>query len=104
ALAGKLTDALGRRVVLWLSGLLFLISGIWCYFSPSVGQLVAARILGGLGVGVASLLVPVYIAELSPPESRGALVSINQVAILVGMVLSYLVNAWIGGLGDGGWL
>jgi MFS transporter, SP family, arabinose:H+ symporter len=104
ALAGKLTDALGRRAVLWLSGLLFLISGIWCYFSPSVGQLVAARILGGLGVGVASLLVPVYIAELSPPESRGALVSINQVAILVGMVLSYLVNAWIGRLGDGGWL
>lgn len=104
ALAGKLTDALGRRAVLWLSGLLFLISGIWCYFSPSVGQLVAARILGGLGVGVASLLVPVYIAELAPPESRGALVSINQVAILVGMVLSYLVNAWIGRLGDGGWL
>lgn len=104
ALAGKLTDALGRRAVLSLSGALFLISGIWCYLSPSVGQLVAARILGGLGVGVASLLVPVYIAELSPPGIRGALVSINQVAILVGMVLSYLVNAWIGRLGDGGWL
>lgn len=104
ALAGKLTDALGRRAVLWLSGVLFLVSGIWCYLSPSVGQLVAARILGGLGVGVASLLVPVYIAELSPPRIRGALVSINQLAILVGMVLSYLVNAWIGRLGDGGWL
>ena len=104
ALAGKLTDALGRRAVLWLSGVLFLISGIWCYLSPSVGQLVAARILGGVGVGVASLLVPVYIAELSPPQIRGALVSINQIAILVGMVLSYLVNAWIGRWGDSAWL
>lgn len=104
ALAGKLTDTLGRRAVLWLSGVLFMSSGIWCYLSSSIGQLVAARILGGLGVGVASLLVPVYIAELSPPRSRGALVSVNQVAILTGMVLSYLVNAWIGGLGDRGWL
>jgi MFS transporter, SP family, arabinose:H+ symporter len=104
AIAGKLTDVFGRRAVLWLSGLLFLLSGIWCYLSPSVGQLVAARILGGIGVGVASLLVPVYIAELSPPQSRGALVSLNQVAILVGMVLSYLVNAWIGQLENGDWL
>jgi sugar porter (SP) family MFS transporter len=104
AIAGKLTDAIGRRAALWLSGLLFLVSGIWCYVSPSVGQLVWARILGGLGVGVASLLVPVYIAELSPPQSRGALVSLNQVAILVGMVISYLVNAWVGGLGGNEWL
>ena len=104
AMAGRLTDVFGRRAVLWLSGILFFISGVWCYLSPSVGQLVAARILGGIGVGVASLLVPVYIAELSPPASRGALVSLNQVAILVGMVLSYLVNAWIGRSNSGEWL
>jgi len=104
AIAGKLTDAIGRRAALWLSGLLFLVSGIWCYISPSVGQLVMARILGGIGVGVASLLVPVYIAELAPPQSRGALVSLNQVAILVGMVFSYLVNAWTGMLGGNEWL
>ncbi len=104
AIAGKLTDAIGRRAALWLSGLLFLVSGIWCYISPSVAQLVMARMLGGIGVGVASLLVPVYIAELSPPQSRGALVSLNQVAILVGMVISYLVNAWVGRLGGNEWL
>lgn len=104
ALAGTLTDAFGRRAVLWLSGLLFMISGIWCYLAPSVDELVVARMLGGLGVGIASLLVPVYIAELSPPQNRGALVSINQVAILVGMVFSYVVNASIGRLGDGQWL
>jgi sugar porter (SP) family MFS transporter len=60
--------------------------------------------VGGVGVGVASLLVPVYIAELAPPRSRGALVSLNQVAILVGMVLSYLANARIGRMGDANWL
>jgi MFS transporter, SP family, arabinose:H+ symporter len=104
AVAGKLTDRLGRRTVLALSAFLFLASGIWCYLTTSVTELVAARMVGGIGVGVASLLVPVYIAELAPPGSRGALVSLNQVAILVGMVLSYLANAWIGGRGDAAWL
>lgn len=104
AVAGILTDALGRRVVLWLSAFIFLVSGIWCYLAPSVAQLVAARVLGGIGVGIASLLVPVYIAEFSPPQDRGALVSLNQVGILTGMVLSYLANAWIGRMGDVGWL
>ena len=102
--AGKLTDWLGRRTVLALSALLFLVSGLWCYWAESVTELVAARILGGIGVGFASLLVPVYIAELAPPRNRGALVSLNQVAILIGMVLSYLANAWIGHLGNAAWL
>ncbi len=104
ALAGKLTDALGRRTVLAVSGLLFLLSGVWCYFAPTVSQLVAARILGGIAVGLASLLVPVYIAEIAPPRNRGALVSLNQVAILIGMVISYLANAHIGRAGDAAWL
>jgi len=102
--AGKLTDWLGRRIVLAVSALLFLASGLWCYVAGSVTELVAARILGGVAVGFASLLVPVYIAELAPPRRRGALVSLNQIAILLGMVLSYLANAWIGQLGDTAWL
>jgi len=102
--AGKLTDWLGRRTVLALSALLFLISSVWCYAAASADSLVFARVLGGIGVGFASLLVPVYIAELSPPRHRGALVSLNQVGILVGMVLSYFANAWIGRRGDAAWL
>src|SRR5579872_744393 len=82
-LAGTLTDLLGRRAVLAMSALLFLVSGAWCYLAPTATSLVTARVLGGVGVGFASLLVPVYIAELAPAESRGALVSLNQVAILV---------------------
>jgi MFS transporter, SP family, arabinose:H+ symporter len=102
--AGKLTDWLGRRTVLALSGFLFFGSSLWCFFANSADELVWARVVGGVGVGFASLLVPVYIAELSPPQRRGALVSLNQVGILVGMVFSYLANAWIGRMGDAAWL
>ena len=102
--AGELTDWLGRRKVLALSAALFLVSSAWCYFTRSENELVIARILGGVGVGFASLAVPVYIAELAPPENRGALVQLNQIGILVGMVLSYVVNARIGMLGDERWL
>lgn len=102
--AGELTDWLGRRKVLALSAILFLVSAVWCYFSRTENELIWARILGGVGVGFASLVVPVYIAELAPPENRGALVQLNQIGILVGMVLSYIVNAWIGAKGDAAWL
>jgi MFS transporter, SP family, arabinose:H+ symporter len=102
--AGELTDWLGRRKVLALSAALFLVSSAWCYYTRSENELVIARILGGIGVGFASLAVPVYIAELAPPGNRGALVQLNQIGILVGMVLSYFVNARIGRLGDEAWL
>jgi sugar porter (SP) family MFS transporter len=104
AFAGRLTDLVGRRVVLTGSALLFLMSALWCYVSTAVSELVSARVLGGVAVGFSSLLVPIYIAELAPPARRGALVSINQGAILVGMVLSYLANAWIGRMGGWNWL
>jgi sugar porter (SP) family MFS transporter len=93
--AGKLTDLIGRRAVLALSASLFLVSALACMITQTSNELVAARIVGGIGVGMASLLSPLYIAELSPPKIRGALVSLNQIAILVGMVLSYFVNALI---------
>jgi sugar porter (SP) family MFS transporter len=94
----------GKINVLALSAFLFFASSIWCYYSQTASELAWARIVGGVGVGFASLLVPVYIAELAPPQRRGALVSLNQVGILVGMVLSYLANAWIGRMGDATWL
>jgi len=103
-IAGKLTDLAGRRAVLALSATLFLISALACTVTHSSGQLVMARILGGVGVGMASLISPLYIAELAPAGIRGALVSLNQIAILAGMVLSYYANAWIASRGDAAWL
>jgi sugar porter (SP) family MFS transporter len=103
-IVGRLTDWLGRRRMFVASAVIFLVSALWCYSAASVSQLVMARILGGMGVGFASLLVPVYIAEISPPRSRGALVSLHQFGIVTGMTLAYLANAWIGRAGDAQWL
>jgi SP family arabinose:H+ symporter-like MFS transporter len=103
-IAGKLTDRIGRRAVLALSAVLFLVSALVCTVTQTSSELVTARIAGGIGVGMASLLSPLYIAELSPTRIRGALVSLNQIAILVGMVLSYFANAWIAREGDAAWL
>jgi SP family arabinose:H+ symporter-like MFS transporter len=102
--AGKLTDWAGRRAVLMLSAVLFLISALACTITSTADELIAARIIGGIGVGMASLLSPLYIAEISPARIRGAMVSLNQIAILVGMFFSYLANAWIAGFGDATWL
>jgi SP family arabinose:H+ symporter-like MFS transporter len=101
---GRLTDRFGRRRMFVASALIFLLSALWCYAAPSVSQLVMARIAGGIGVGFASLLVPVYIAEISPAKIRGALVSLHQFGIVTGMTLAYFVNAWIGRGGNAQWL
>ena len=103
-LAGRLTDWLGRRRMFAASALIFLASAVWCYAAASVGELVAARVLGGVGVGFASLLVPIYIAEISPAKVRGALVSLHQLGIVTGMTLAYVVNAWIARGGSAQWL
>jgi SP family arabinose:H+ symporter-like MFS transporter len=103
-LVGRLTDWVGRWRMFFVSALLFVISALWCYFANSVGDLVLARMVGGLGVGFGSLLVPIYIAEISPPKIRGALVSLHQLGIVTGMTLAYVVNAWIGRGSNEVWL
>ncbi|HVZ64582.1 MAG TPA: sugar porter family MFS transporter [Lacunisphaera sp.] len=102
--AGALTDWIGRRKVIAISAVLFMVSAAACYFSRSAEELTWARVIGGIGVAFASLVAPVYIAELAPASIRGGLVLLNQVGILVGMDLSYLVNAWIGHGRDNSWL
>ena len=103
-LVGRLTDWVGRWRMFFVSALLFVISALWCYFANSVSDLVLARMVGGLGVGFGSLLVPIYIAEISPPKIRGALVSLHQLGIVTGMTLAYVVNAWIGRGSNEVWL
>lgn len=103
-LVGRLTDWLGRWRMFFVSALLFVVSALWCYFANSVSDLVLARMVGGLGVGFGSLLVPIYIAEISPPKIRGALVSLHQLGIVTGMTLAYVANAWIGRGNNEVWL
>jgi MFS family permease len=94
-LAGWLSDRAGRKRVLILSALLFLISAIGSALPRTFHEFIVFRIIGGVGIGAASLISPMYIAEVSPARSRGRLVSINQLAIVSGMLIVYFVNYFI---------
>ncbi len=93
--AGKLSDRLGRKPVLFLAAVLFAVSSVGCMFSFSVNELVIYRIIGGVGIGVASIISPLYISEISVARYRGRLVTLYQLAITVGIVCSYFVNSLV---------
>ena len=93
-IAGPIADWTGRKKVLILCAVLFIVSAILSALPRSFTELVIARFIGGIGVGVASVVSPMYIAEISPAKIRGRLVALNQLAIVVGILLSYLSN-WL---------
>jgi MFS transporter, SP family, xylose:H+ symportor len=102
-IAGAFSDRLGRKKTLVLAGALFLVSSIGTAVPQTLAQLVAFRILAGVGVGVASMASPMYIAEVSPARIRGRMVSVNQFAIVTGMMVIYFVNYYIARQGDLSW-
>ena len=95
SIAGVLSDKYGRKKVLVLSALFFGISAIGCAFAIGFTDLVIYRLIGGLGIGVASMLAPLYISELSPSHKRGRLVALYQFAITIGILCSYFSNAYL---------
>lgn len=101
-LAGPLSDRVGRRPVLRLAATLFAVSALASALAPSFAWLVIARMLGGLGVGAALIIAPMYIAEMAPPESRGRLVSFNQLNIVIGISVAFFSNYLILTLGESG--
>ena len=103
AISGVLSDRIGRKKVLMLSAILFAVSSIGTAVPDDLVLLVIFRMLGGVGVGIASLLAPMYITEIAPPSIRGQLVSINQLGIVTGILIIYFVNAGIAGLYDESW-
>lgn len=98
--AGILSDALGRRRVLIFSAALFTISAIGSAIPRNLTEFAIARMIGGFGVGAASMLSPLYISEISPAAIRGRMVSINQFAIILGFLVVYFVNALIAWFGE----
>ena len=90
--AGTLSDYLGRKLTMLISAALFSISAIGCAFCGSFDGLVAYRIIGGVGIGIVSIVSPIYISEVSPAKIRGTLVSLYQLAVTVGFLLAYLAN------------
>ncbi len=92
AVGGWLSDRFGRKRILLFSAVLFALSSVSAALPRNLPQFAAARFTGGIAIGIASLLAPLYIAEVSPAAIRGRLVGLNQMAIVTGILLSYLVN------------
>ncbi len=92
AVAGILSDGLGRKKTMLISALMFSISAIGCAVCSDFTQLVVFRIIGGFGIGVVSIVSPIYISEVAVPKKRGTLVSLYQLAITIGFLLAYLAN------------
>lgn len=94
AVAGAMSDKLGRKLTMLISAALFSISAIGCAVCGNFDQLVIYRIIGGVGIGIVSIVSPIYISEVSPAKVRGTLVSLYQLAVTVGFLLAYLAN-WV---------
>jgi len=95
AVAGFLGDSVGRRRSLLICAILYTVSAVGSALATGVSEFVIYRIVGGVGVGAASMLSPIYIAEISPAFLRGRLVSLNQLAIVVGILLAFFANYFI---------
>lgn len=100
---GKLGDRFGRKSILMLTAILFAVSAIGSGLANSIPSFVIYRIVGGLAVGGASVLAPMYIAEVSPAHIRGRMVSVNQLTIVIGIAMAYYVNYWLLATGDIAW-
>ncbi len=112
--AGPISDRVGRRPVLKVAAALFAVSAIASAFAPNFIALVIARMVGGLGVGAALIIAPMYIAEMAPAAVRGRMVSFNQLNIVIGISAAFFTNyliltlgesdvAWAAALGLGEW-
>jgi SP family arabinose:H+ symporter-like MFS transporter len=101
--AGYLSDRFGRKKVLIVTAILFFVSSLGAAVPVNLTQFVLARFVGGLGIGAASMLSPLYISEIAPSKIRGTLVSLYQLAIVIGINLIYFVNLKIASMGDDVW-
>ncbi len=101
--AGVLSDRFGRKRVLMLSAVLYSISAIWSALAGTFGLFVLARFLGGLGIGISSMVCPTYIAEIAPKKNRGRLGTLFQLGIVTGIFIVFFVNMLIQQAGSEAW-
>lgn len=96
-------DHLGRRATLLAIGILFLVSAVGSGLAPNVGSFIAARLIGGLGIGCSTVAAPLYISEIAPPAQRGRLAAMFQFNIVLGIVIAFLSNALLARTGPDAW-
>lgn len=102
--SGRITDWIGRRAVVLITAVIFVVGSLVGAFAPSIEVLVFSRFCLGLAIGVASFTAPLYISEIAPPHLRGRLVSLNQLAITMGILLSYGVDYTFSHGGEWEWM
>jgi len=100
---GSFTEKYGRKNVMIFTAVVYIISAFGCAFSESATMLTILRVLSGLAVGATSVVAPMYISEIAPAHNRGRLVSFNQFAITIGIVLAYILDYFLIGFGENSW-
>jgi SP family galactose:H+ symporter-like MFS transporter len=103
-LSGRVTDLIGRKRTILITAAIFILGPILSAVATSIGTLIIGRVAIGIAIGVASYTAPLYISEIAPPNLRGGLVTLNQLAITVGILLAYVVDAVFAGSGNWRWM
>ncbi|UVE51665.1 sugar porter family MFS transporter [Haloferax larsenii] len=104
ALGGHLADRWGRRRLILVSAVVFFVGSLVMAIAPTVEVLVVGRLIDGVAIGFASIVGPLYLSEIAPPKIRGSLVSLNQLAVTVGILSSYFVNYAFADAGQWRWM
>jgi sugar porter (SP) family MFS transporter len=103
-MSGRVSDLFGRRKVLVFTALTFIIGSLASALSSNIISLIVGRVILGVAIGVGSFTAPLYLAEIAPQRIRGMLVSLNQLAITIGIVFSYLINYYFSAQGEWSWM
>lgn len=93
--SGRLSDVLGRKKMIIINAVIFALGAVGCAFSTDFVMLISMRLIVGFAIGITSFVVPMYIAEISPSGKRGALVTLNQLMITIGLLVSYITDYWL---------
>jgi SP family arabinose:H+ symporter-like MFS transporter len=96
-------DRFGRKLTLLWIGLLYIVGALGSAFAENVAIFIAARFIGGLGIGISTVVAPMYIAEIAPPKGRGRLGGMFQFNIVLGILIAFVSNALLAGIGENGW-